>query len=69
MTQVAQVQIGGIHAFSVVCNMDFFLAPLLDGNLDAGGSGVNCVLDQLLYSGCRALNYLSRSDFIDDFIG
>ena len=68
MPQITQVQIGGIHSFSVVRNLDFFLASLFYGNLYTGGSSVNCVFDQLLYCRGGALYDLSCGDFIDDFI-
>ena len=68
MPQIAQVQIGRIHPFSVVRNLDFFLAALFYRNLDTGGSGINGVFNQLLYGRGGAFNNLSCSNFIDDFI-
>ena len=69
MTEVAQIQIGGSHALTVVCDLDFFLSTLFNLDLNSGCSGVDCVLYKFLDSRCWALNDLASSNFIDDFIG
>ena len=61
MAQIAQVQIGGIQSFSVVRDLNFFLAPFFDGDLYSGGSGIDGVFNKFLYGRCGALNNLARS--------
>ena len=69
MTEVAHGQIVGPHAFTVVCNLDFFLSTLFDLDLNSGGSGIDSVFYEFLDSRCWTFDNFSSGNFIDDFIG
>ena len=59
-------EVGGGHADAVVDNPDQFAPASLDHDLDAGGAGVESVLDELLDGRRRAFDDLAGGDAIDE---
>jgi hypothetical protein len=57
------------HAAAIIGNLDELLASGLDLNLDACGTGVEGVLQQLLHYGRWALNDLAGGDLVSDVLG
>ena len=51
---------------AVIDNLDEPSPARLDANVDAGGAGIQSVLDQLLDDGGRALDDLARGDAVDN---
>lgn len=51
---------------TVVGDLDELEAPVLDDDVDGGGSGVEAVLEELFHGGARALDHLSGGDPVHD---
>src|SRR5205823_3293228 len=54
------------HSRAVVTDADKFSSPVLQGDLDGRSAGVDRVLDELLYHGCRSLDYFAGGDLVGD---
>ncbi len=60
-----ELQIRPAHAAPIVGDGNQALTAFFDGDVDAGGAGVDGVFQQLLDGGSRALDHLARGDAID----
>lgn len=60
--------VGG-NAGTVVDDLKPFLTEILESDLDAGGAGVQAVLDEFLDGGREVEDYLSGADSVDDSLG
>lgn len=53
------------NAAAVIDDLKGLLAEFLQGNLDAGGTGVQAVLHKLLDGGREVQNHLAGADSVD----
>jgi len=65
MTLNAQQCVVAIHASPIVQNPDQSASPIHHFDLNACGSGIEGILDQLLQNGCRAFHDLARGNLVD----
>ena len=65
----AELEIGAGHALAVVGDADQTAAAAVGEHVDAGRTGVERVLDQLLDDARRALDHLAGGDAVDDRFG
>jgi hypothetical protein len=61
-----QDEIATVHAASIVGDADQAQAAAMRHHVDAAGTGVDGVLDQLLDDARRALDHLAGGDAIDE---
>ena len=64
--QEDRLEVFGRHAVAVVPHLDQVTPAFAHGDVDAGGSGIERVLDELLHDGGRALHDLACGDLVDD---
>ena len=69
MTLERHSRIGFRHAFSIINNLDAGASGIHNQNIYLGCSGIERVLDKLLYDRRRTLNNLSRSNLVSNRIG
>ena len=66
MALYRQDEIVAVHAASIVGDADQAQAAAIRHHVDAGSTGVDGVLDQLLDDARRALDHLARGDAVDE---
>ena len=64
MTRQRQRQLVFFYATPVVTNANQLCATTFDINVDAGGSRIETVFDQLLHHRRRALHHLTGGDLV-----
>ena len=52
------------HAGTVVTDPYKLAAAILDGDVDGGGAGIECVLDELFHHRCGTLDHFAGSDLV-----
>ena len=60
-----EIEVGGVHAASVVDDSDEPAPAAFDRHLDSPGPGIERVLDQLLHRRGRPLHHLAGGDTVD----
>jgi hypothetical protein len=55
-----------LHAAAVVAHADQLASAFLDGDIDGGGAGVECVFDELFHRRCGALHHFAGSNLVGD---
>jgi hypothetical protein len=64
-----QPRIVRIHADAVVFDADDSLPPVVDGDDDPRGAGIDGVFDELLHDRRRALDDLAGGDLVREIVG
>ena len=67
MTFDRQRCIVAVHARAVVADADQPATPFFEVDVDRGGSGVQCVFDQLLHHRCRPVDDFTGGNLVSDF--
>ncbi len=65
MTFDGKFEIGATHAEAVIDNADKTAAARLNRDIDAGCTGIECVLDKLFHRRSRPLDHFTSGDAID----
>ena len=60
--------VGFRHSFPVVDDLHQCFSGILDQDLDLCGTGINSILDQLLYNRSRSLNHFASRNLIGDTV-
>ena len=69
MPRERERQLLRLDAAAVIAHPDQARATALDVDLDAAGTGIEAVLDELLDDRRRTLDHLARGDLIDELTG
>ena len=69
MAKERELYIVAVDSRSVISNANQLVAAFLNCDVNACRACIERVLNQLLYHGCRTLDYLAGSDLIGDGTG
>jgi hypothetical protein len=69
MCRYRERKVIGFDARAIIAHADQPCATGFDVDLDAGGAGVEAVLDELLYNRSRPLDDFAGGDLVDEFGG